>query len=234
MATRPRRWLFKRLLQDRLQDWHLNKLGDILGPIGKGISASNEFIARAERSGSPEYADAVADDEVELVEGLLGAAFVVCQTQIERVAKTVADLHRCANSLATPVQLTTTTTHRTSIIAFGSHHVAGTTVTEIEALNATANYFKHRDSWPVDWHATISTASAKGADHATTQAARTMMVLHAMGLQGGSTGNLRTASEVLGNPSGYEDVRHFVSILRDWQLSVFMAYQNELKAAGEL
>src|SRR5262249_8866658 len=64
---------------------------------GRGIKAAAARIDRAVKSGSDDSAEAVIDTETEIVEGLLGAAYVVCQTQITAIAQ--AALQCCARTV---------------------------------------------------------------------------------------------------------------------------------------
>lgn len=222
MAKANPKSLFSMILKDGKDDYRLDKIDAILGPIGNGIDAIGKFVNAADMSENEEYAQMIADDEVEVIEGLLGVAFVVCQTQIERVVHSVGLLHRHAESFTTPLPLTTTKTGKSSVMAFDSVRVGTSTVTRIEAMNAVANYFKHRDSWPGDWR------KARG------QAASTIDTIQKIGLEQGSSGNLRTASEALGNPSGYIKVSRFADAIRDWQSTLFGAYEAELRQANVL
>jgi hypothetical protein len=221
--------IFRLIIRDRLNDWHFEQLDRVLDPIAEGIRECERVVSRAGASGNDDYAQAVADDEAEVVEGLLGAAFVVCQTQIERVTHTVELLHRHAAGSA---KLLTTGKGKGSVLAFGRAVVGAGSVTEAQALNAVANYFKHRESWPRDWPSFMSkvVADGKKADNRDKQTAATMTTLQALGLQGGSTGNLRTAAEALGNPK-YADVHKFRDALHAWQTGLFQAYEIELAAA---
>jgi hypothetical protein len=228
--------VFRLIVRDRMNDWHFEQLDRVLGPIADGVRACGKFIDKASASGNEDYAQAVADDEVEVIEGLLGAAFVVCQTQIERVTHAVELLHRHASKVQPPkgpVKLTTTGKNKGDVLTFGSAMIGASGVTEAQALNAVANYFKHRESWPYDWSKFIAGVGAQGkkADNRDKQTAATMKTLQALGLQHGSTGNLRTAAEALGN-ADYADVDRFTDALRTWQTNVFKAYETELAAAG--
>lgn len=231
-SNAPSPMIFRLIVRYRMDDWHFVHLDRVLSPIAAGIRKCGKTIDRADQSGNDEYAQMVADDEVEVVEGLLGAAFVVCQTHVERVTHAVDLLHKHARKLPPPrgpVKLATTATGRSGVMGFGSVKVGTSSVTEVQAINAVANYFKHRDSWPGDWtRLTATTARLDRKDH---QTASTMRTLQAIGLSGGSSGNLRTAAEALGN-GGYADVDKLVDILQTWQRNLFQAYETELTGHG--
>src|SRR5262245_7504321 len=81
---RPAIQFFLRLLDYAIEnDAH----AEVLDVLGRSISAAAARIDLAAKSGADDYADAVADTEVEIIEGLLGAAYVVCQTQITAITQ---------------------------------------------------------------------------------------------------------------------------------------------------
>lgn len=245
----PSRMVFQMLVKDRSDDWHFDMLERVLSPIRDGIRECNEIIDKAHNTGDDDYAQVIADDEMEVIEGLLGAVFMICQTQIERVTRTVELLHKHAKNVQPPkgpVKLNTTAASKGGVIAFGSPLVGTSNVNEIQALNAVANYFKHRLAWSGDWAKTLAAAAAvptpgphtKGKKSKNTkinskdkQTAATIKALQAIGLTQGSSGNLRTAAESLGN-TGYTDVSKIIDILRTWQTNIFQAYEAELKTSG--
>ena len=74
---RPAIHLFLHLLDYAIQnDTHV----EVLDVLGQGIKAAAARINRAVESGSDEYADAVANTETEIIEGLLGAAYVASRS----------------------------------------------------------------------------------------------------------------------------------------------------------
>jgi hypothetical protein len=244
VAKVPPRNVFRLILRNPNDDWHFDLMERVLRPTAKGIRECIDTIDKAAASGNDEYAQIVADDEVEVIEGLLGVVFVVCQTEIERVTRAVELLHKHAGKVPPPkgpITLTTTGTDKGSIMATGSPNVGSSTVTEIQALNAVANYFKHRLAWSRDWAATLAAAMPSPtplsggikskASPKDKQTAATIRALQAVGLEEGSSGNLRTAAEVLGN-AGYTDVGKIVDMLRRWRANLFKAYEAELAVAG--
>lgn len=66
--------------------------------------------------------------------------------------------------------------------------------TEVEAINAVANYWKHVDEWSLDC------VEVEGDEVAWRWQGyeKTVRIVTALGMQPGSTGNLRTAAEALG------------------------------------
>jgi hypothetical protein len=79
---------FLRLLDYAIQnDTH----AEVLDVLGRGIKSAAARIDRAAKSGSDDYAEGVIATETEIIEGLLGAAYVVCQTQITAIAQAALD-----------------------------------------------------------------------------------------------------------------------------------------------
>jgi hypothetical protein len=170
-----------RLLRYAIED---DTCEGVLGVLAEGVTTAAARIERAEEQGPDEFAEAVADDEIRIIEGLLGAAFIVCQTQITAVTEAAlrCRAHAIRGGLSFP--------------AFGdkNHEVRrlgprfDARWSKIEVLWALANYFKHHDEWPPrTW------TNPRGL------ARFTVPVISAAGLQESSSGNLRTGAEALGN-----------------------------------
>jgi hypothetical protein len=106
-------------------------------------------------------------------------------------------------------------------MGFRSPSVKGSTFTEVQVIDAFANYFKHREEWIGEWA------------NLPKQSADTARIIQAVGASRGSTGNLRTGAEALGNES-YADVVLFAEVLRRWLRSVHDAYRKELEKEGLL
>jgi len=173
---------------------------EVLDVLGRGIKAAAARIDRAAKSGSDDYAEAVIDTETEIVEGLLGAAYVVCQTQITAIAQAALDCR--ARIIEDSLTFTAFGDRDYEVRRMGPRFDAQWS--KIELLWALANYFKHRDEWsPNSW------TNPQGLEQ------HTVPVILAAGLKSSSTGNLRSGAAALGNPN-YEDVSVFQSLIREW------------------
>ncbi len=101
------------------------------------------------------YIDAVSDEETSVIENLLGAAFVVCQTYLTGVVSQVTKLNKwCERQFGE--SLPSASGRRIDILGRGVSTSAvttgGTRYTVSQVTDAFANYFKHRDEWKtVDW-----------------------------------------------------------------------------------
>jgi hypothetical protein len=84
---RPAITIFLLLLDHAIEN---DTYPEVLDVLGRGIE---EAVARidAAKTGSDDYAEVVIDTETEIIEGLLGAAYVVCQTQITAIAQAALD-----------------------------------------------------------------------------------------------------------------------------------------------
>lgn len=155
----------------------------VLSALGAGIRAAGE---RIESVGGE-----VVDYETEVIENMLGVAYVTCQPQISAVVRAVKHF---------PDQ---------GVSVRGLHKLGprfDEKYSKVEVLWELANYFKHRDQWSrKTW--------ANPPDDRTN---RTATAIKAAGLSYGSGDNLRKGAEALGNAAPYADVAGFHRIVRCW------------------
>ena len=104
---------------------------------------------------------------------------------------------------------------------FGSQLLPQTQCSQVQVIDAFANYFKHHEEWHGSW------------GQLTDQAGRTVQVLSAVGADQYSTGNFRMAADKLGNKR-YENLEVFSSVLRDWGRVVHEQYNAELRSKNLL
>jgi hypothetical protein len=187
---------------------------EVLRPLERAIIASARHVEEACASPDEEWASAVIDDECDVAEELLGTSFVVCQAYVTSVVSRVQGLLQHADRQG--VQLSSVLPARESVLRTSNSLCASTPFTQVQVLDAFANYFKHRFEWPaVDW------------SKANKNAQKTIAIVRAVGGSEGSTGNLRTGAESLGN-SNYTDLSVFSSILDGWRAGVSSAVEDEL------
>jgi len=204
----------------------VSTLQRVLETLGDAIKESEKRLIKAQRTGSADWAEVVLDEECAITEDLIGAAFVVCQTYITGVAARVIGLHRHHDreTPGNPLQTTSDSKYqgtptRPGIFRFGSRTIGRSGRTAVEAIDAFANYFKHHDEWVGSW------TKLKGPG---TKTAQTIMSL---GASRGSTGNLRTGAERLGNKD-YADFDIFVTDLTRWTNRLLDGYAKELHKRG--
>jgi hypothetical protein len=194
--------LLLRMLERSAEDrWVL----DSVSVLGKRIEESINDINSAAAGGDEEFAEAVADEECERIERLLGSVFIMCQVHITDIVSTGIKCLRIRRPPKVKYE-------KEFLLRLGPAWRRGSKMTLVEILDAFANYFKHRDEWGARWRKLPGVAR------------RTAYTIRKVGARPGSSGNLRLGAEVLGNPS-YKDVKALAKIVRDWgkQLHAFLA-----------
>jgi hypothetical protein len=204
------------LLRWMTLEWDHTKTSRILTTLGEGIEAAGNAVSEVAGSTDPEWIDSIVDDEASVVEDLLGASFVVCQTFITAMVSRVYRAHDVHERLMPGQPLQTTAKNKWDILRFQMPTVGTSGYGAVELINGFANYWKHREEWVrSDWQAP-RTQSQRG----------TIEVISAAGATEGSTGNLRTAAELLGN-SSYSDLQVFSDALGTWSEGLLAAYARE-------
>ena len=195
----------------RTLDEVMRPLGEAVLSIGKVLEA-DDLEARY-----PDHADLVVEQGVEAVESLLGAAFVTCQAHLQLVSSRVLDLRRYAAKEGTPFSFGGDKKHE--LYALSSAAVENSGRTEIELINAGANYFKHHSEWTGKWK--CLTGSEK----------HTAAVLLDCGIQDGSGAVLREVAALLGN-SSFAETRRFSKVVWQWHIDLEDQHRRELSAKG--
>lgn len=215
MTSRSERLRYTFLLRWMSLEWEHTRTSRILTPLGEAIKAGGNTLDRISETDDPEWVESVVADETAVVEDLLGASFVVCQTFITTVVSRVYRAHDIHMNQGNGQPLQTTTRNKTSILRFGCPTVRETGYTAVEILDGFANYWKHREEWTRGvW------GDPSGAQLGT------IRVIRAAGAEEGSNGNLRRGSELLGNTT-YSDVQMFSNVLGTWSRALHAAYAQE-------
>lgn len=118
---------------------------------------------------------------------MLDALPVVCahgQARLTAVVSEALPLAKYVERMQSPLPFATPTASRTTLLSFGPPVVGQ--VTPVAAIDAVANYFKHREEWS-NWK---PTAKSKNKTTITT--------ITAVELAWTSASNLRTAARALG------------------------------------
>jgi len=215
-STNRYRWTLNQIGRD----FEIRNLEQTLAPLSDAIDQCAETINRASTSKDAQRIEIVTDDETAIIENLLGTAFVVCQTYISCVVSRVTSLHKLCQE-SSSFNLTTTTCTKTSIMQLGSKILPQSPYTEVEAIDAFANYFKHREQWHGPW------------EQLPDPARRTAQIVTACGALQYSTGNFRTIADKLGNGT-YSNLSAFSKILQSWRQTVHKQYKAELHSKGLL
>jgi hypothetical protein len=191
----------------------------VLDSFGVAVATCSETISQAKLSGDWDYIDAVVDDECAVVENVIGAAFVASQAELTATISHVMRLHTRAS--ADGHVLTTSDGKKSGILRLGNAVRPGIPYSDVEVINAFANYFKHHDEWNNPW--TNLTGLSK-------QTADTIIVF---GAAEGSTGNLRQGIRALGVANNRELVR-LSEFLERWRQTIVQRYELELQRIGLL
>jgi hypothetical protein len=191
----------------------------VLITVNNAIEEAKNNIDRAKKVQNEDYFDSIVDEETSIVEELLGAAFVVCQSYITSIVSSFIKLHKHAET--DNLQLSVTSGQRKILLKTGSVNVAESEYTEIQIIDAFANYYKHCDQWPLDWN------RARG------QSKDTIEVIQSVGAQSGSSGNMRTGAKALGC-SMYNNLDSLLDKITQWKGELIKQYQAELKGFGVL
>ena len=174
----------------------------------------DDAMTKAKNSIDPDYYDSVADNESGVIENLFGAAFVVCQAEITAVVSNSMRLHETVK--AQGHNLTVSDGTKNGILRIGSFIVSGTSYSYAQAINASANYFKHFEEWDKPWAKLPKREKL------------TIDIISACGAKEFSSGNLYTCAAALGvtDFTQLEPLANHVSV---WAKAVRTGYERELK-----
>ena len=186
----------------------------MLRSLGSAAQECEDAITDAAGSGSLEIAEDVVCDECDVIENLLGAAFVTCQAEITAIVSHVIRLHEQAKKSS--IILTASAPTKPAIMAIGNPLVLQSTLTQIQTIDAFANYFKHNDEWEADW--STLTGPPK----------RTIDAIIAIGAKQSSTGNLRAGARALG-VDDYSEIHILAKSIQQWSIEVRNVYEADLK-----
>lgn len=163
-------------------DWRLPSTRGVLRALNDGLTRVQQHLDEA----IEQYE---TDDALDHAEALLGIAFVTAQIYM---AGTIADANRITGSK-------TTLTKENLLKEYGKR-LPGSIITDLQLVDAIANYFKHHDegsNWP-----------AKG------QSQKTLSILRAAGIKE-SYPCLEAANYLC--PGDLPDLNHLLSIIRNWR-----------------
>ncbi|NQU20114.1 MAG: hypothetical protein HQ567_02445 [Candidatus Nealsonbacteria bacterium] len=211
-SARPNRYAF-----------HLRYIGhddtetlqDVLRTLGKAALQAEQRITDIAETQDGDYIGEVVAEETMLIEDLLGCAFVAAQSYITRIVSRLIWLHKRLERDGHC--LTTTNGRKDGLISSCSDSVPGTEYTQIQVINAFANYSKHHDEWKPKWD-----------DETGQLPRRTISVVQAVAASENSSDNCRKGLTALGIHSAF-DVYTMAKILAKWHANLTDAYKNELR-----
>jgi len=185
----------------------------VLSAIADGIRAAEGRLDDAAKRGDSEWLSVVAEEECNLLENLLGAAYVVCQTQISAVTARALAVRRCR--LGDGKGFTSFGARNADVRALSDVLPSPATATKVELVWALANYFKHREEWDkLDWSALDK------------QSRRTAEIIEQVQLASGNTDNLRRGFSALHN-NAYVELESVADIIDAWSAKVLSECEAE-------
>lgn len=117
-----------------------------------GLNDSESYVQDVMNSSNDDYINDVVDDETAVIEDLIGVAFVISQTVISNLVSSIFHLHKFHKMKGNNKDLKTTDGTKNGIMKAYSSIISGSQVSEVQVINAFANYYKHKSEWPVDWN----------------------------------------------------------------------------------
>jgi len=192
-------------------------LGTVLRTLGKAALSAEQRITEVRRSDDGEYIAEVYAEESMVIEDLLGCAFVAGQGYITRVVSRIEWLHERLEGDGHCLR--TTNGKKPALLKAHSDLVPGTCYTQVEVINAFANYYKHREQWATEWDKELS---KKGISR------ETINVIRASGAVEGLSDNCRKGLIALGIDRVF-DVYTMADILVRWHTGLADAYRKELR-----
>ncbi len=187
----------------------------ILEHLSGAVSECDEILKRAVADGNEDYYLMIGEEESDVVENLVGTAFVVTQTAITAVVSAVKRIHvqLTSDKVTFPLQC-----GKENVLRLGSPLLGNTGYSRIQVIDALANYFKHQDEWTVPWSKLNKNQRP------------TSLIIESVGGKSGSTGNLRTGLDALGIDTDFLRILH--GDVQAWQRAVIGTYKAELVRAG--
>lgn len=200
----------------RLRCEEIDSLRYLLSPLQGSIQRSYARVAEAEVEGSPDYLDAVVEDECGMVEETLGVAFVACQARLTGIVSAAQRLGESARAASKPVSLPI---NKRELLALGERHSEATDYSFVALVDGFANYYKHRDEWrTINWEKLDS------------RQLPTAQVISAVGACAGSTGNLRRGAEAIGVVD-LQDLSPLARVVERWAEGILRRATREPRAA---
>jgi len=143
------------------QDDNVNPVTKVIIAIGEAIRQQADTVTQAateqEQVGNSaslddfyqyQYLDGIIEEEIYIIEDLLAISYVICQTDIEYVVTHTKKLIEYVKSEhAHTLSLASKKPDLMKLDPF----MVNPNTTAIQAINAYANYFKHKDAWTDSW-----------------------------------------------------------------------------------
>jgi hypothetical protein len=176
-----------------------DRIDRLHGPVELEIKRASDEIRHAEQMESEEYADHVAETNRELIEELLGVALVSAQVFLTSVRnRFIALAPAYREDFKDELALDGKPVSKDMVFTCGEKLSSKVAFTDIEAINALANYWKHHDEWPKGWKEDGEWCVAVWSDQASKLQKKTIEVVTVLGMAPARVWNLQKAVEALG------------------------------------
>jgi hypothetical protein len=188
---------------------------DALSELRTTIERVYERTEKYTKNLGQDNADFVWDDTNRALDALRGAAFVICQAAVTAIVTRVMAIHEYVQSTGNAI--TSVPNDKAQLLAFKSPAIPSKTVSQIEGIEAFANYFKHHDQWPASW------LNPDGFSK------RTITALQALGFQYADGSILRDAITLFDS-----DLLVLANAVNVWHEAIVTDLRTELSSRGLL
>lgn len=192
-------------------------LTDVFHPIEQAIASGETRLKELPKDPvddrEADWAEDVGLQEWDLIEELIGMAFVAVQTYASRVRASAARLSRIYEKHHGKKLFVT----GGDVLNLYSPIISGSPFTEVEGMNAVANYWKHRDEWNAGW-SNLTGQQQKTADR-----------IRAIGLEPGHHDNLRRAAKAFGVGASFGTLEPIRVKARKWAGEIYTAAEAKIR-----
>lgn len=126
-------------------------LQQVMADLDRGIQQAEGCIYSKFSPGSPAYRGVEEEHHLEVIAYNRGAALILCQVLLTQVVADVVSLQRVTSD----PRVSTGKTEILSLVKLRTFD----DLSEVAAIDALANYFKHYREWSPDWEAEAFTTS---------------------------------------------------------------------------
>jgi len=184
----------------------------LLRALSAEVIRCHDAIDEAVKTGDADYIDAAFDNADRVTEELMSSAFLNCHLRLNGTHALIRRIHDKAKQDGHT--LTCSDGTKRGIFRIGSTAVPNTGFTQIEAIQAFANYAKHSEEWQRPW------SKLKGRDKDTAD------TILAFGGEEDGTENFRVGMNAIGiKDYSPEPMAKYV---KNWIIAVHQTYKAEL------
>jgi hypothetical protein len=188
---------------------------DVLHELRKTLQRIHDRTIDITKDLSQDNAEFIWRDTNSVIEDLHGAAFVISQSSITAIVSRLKAIHQFAQSAGTPI--ISIPREKKDMLTFKSAVISSTGTSQIQAIEAFANYFKHNDEWPSGWV------------NPDPRSKPTIDSLHALGFQFYNDSILRNAMQLFDSNRNLLALANSVS---EWHEAILKELKTEFASSG--